>query len=73
MLSILSDPFREREQVEMVIELSVEKYKIEDEIYFKFGFEPEQVEKASSDFDLLKPEGEAEFDRNALVIQNRYL
>ncbi len=72
MLSILSNPFREREQVEMVIELSVEKYKIEDEIFFKFGFEHEQVEKASSDFYLLRPEEEFEFDRNALAIQNRY-
>ena len=57
----------------MVVDLSVEKYKIEDEIFLKYGFEPAQVEKASIDFDLLKPEDDWEMDRNAFVIQNKYL
>ena len=52
----------------MVLDLSIEKFRIQDEVFFNFGYELLQVEKDSIDFDMLKPDNEVVIDRNALVI-----
>ena len=75
-LSEMSNPFKPQlEQADMVIQLTMEKYRLIDDFWRHFKVEIDEMEAAAKLYDLMKSDKEYEeagISRDALVIANRY-